>query len=738
MKLKNFVRIVKVLVFSFLCLVSFSLIAVVCIAVWPKIVLNEPVFRFAAAVLAEKTEIAVHWTSLGVEAASTGFLRQRFFVTSSNFCFSYKQSTIRGCTKKLNAGVEIDFSHLKLKLIALGPVELQSLHWSVNEGDQIISGSADISSQGLLDLAAAKVEGIKETGDDENDENRSYHRGIDLLVQANTDLPDRSKLSAKGKVNVNYKSTTGDLKLSYGLNADYELQRGKIFANLQGFAMPDRVFNRISGRATDLADGVKLIVVKNCDLDLSGQAISEKVSQHSQFRMHCPIRVSIPVPPKSRELLKIPTDVGILVKSELSNPHFPPDLDSRVSGEIVAEIVPLLTPFFRGQGSVKAQVAMIPKEPLDTWKVDSKADLQLQISSFERLVQLLKKTAWMVPAPFYTLQGKGELKASGDLSLKEGRLPFTMVTHLRSEVQAFDLEGNGSFGFLRKDDKFIPEMKANVVLSNVRLALPRLNWAAPPQLLPDARFVKVDLEKEISEADSDSDESGFKYQVAIKTAATPVRIISSFSEKDIPASLDLLLQEEPALAGKVRIGQFPVSFFRREAKMEKLTLDLKDPLGESRIDGSVRVAFADYTIHIRLGNTIDKPEVKFSSDPPLTDTQIISVLLFGKPEQLDPEQGSSVQNTRAAVADGALTLVSLYALASTPIQSVGYDSNTGVVSAKVKLGEGISLNLGRSNDLTTVGIRKRLGGYWTITTDVTRNTDGSNVASAYLEWQHRY
>jgi hypothetical protein len=82
--------------------------------------------------------------------------------------------------------------------------------------------------------------------------------------------------------------------------------------------------------------------------------------------------------------------------------------------------------------------------------------------------------------------------------------------------------------------------------------------------------------------------------------------------------------------------------------------------------------------------------------------------------------------------------VSLYALASTPVQSVSYDPTTRVVSAKVRLGEGVSLNVGKGRDVTTVGIRKRLGGFWTITTDVTRSTDGANIASAYLEWRHRY
>ena len=65
------------------------------------------------------------------------------------------------------------------------------------------------------------------------------------------------------------------------------------------------------------------------------------------------------------------------------------------------------------------------------------------------------------------------------------------------------------------------------------------------------------------------------------------------------------------------------------------------------------------------------------------------------------------------------TLISLYLFASTPIQSFDYNSSTGIFSAKVKLGEKTSRLVGTSGGkLAAVGVRKRLGKRWAITTEL--------------------
>ena len=119
----------------------------------------------------------------------------------------------------------------------------------------------------------------------------------------------------------------------------------------------------------------------------------------------------------------------------------------------------------------------------------------------------------------------------------------------------------------------------------------------------------------------------------------------------------------------------------------------------------------------------------------------MSVLLFGEPlETLDPDRLSSIGNAQAALADGALNLASIYALASTPIQSIGYDPQKGIATMKVRLAEGTSLNVGASSsEVQEIGVRKRIGPNWTVTTQVENSAASSERSvSAFLEWALRY
>src|SRR5699024_4562992 len=132
------------------------------------------------------------------------------------------------------------------------------------------------------------------------------------------------------------------------------------------------------------------------------------------------------------------------------------------------------------------------------------------------------------------------------------------------------------------------------------------------------------------------------------------------------------------------------------------------------IDGLVRVQYTDYTIRMLVLGDTAKPIVKLVSDPPLNPEQITAVLFFGQaPDSLDPDQRESSGNIQSALANRAIGLASLYLLASTPIQSVGYNPTTGTFTAKVKLAQGTSLNLGAdARQLDEVSVRKRLGSRW--------------------------
>jgi hypothetical protein len=436
--------------------------------------------------------------------------------------------------------------------------------------------------------------------------------------------------------------------------------------------------------------------------------------------------------------MSIPTELGVIVQANFKTSSFIPSGSTRVTGPIRIQFEPILTPLFLGKGEVSADVDGVLAEFPERGKLDTRLDLSLNLFKFESVVAQLRRGSWAVPAPFHVLKGNAEVRVEGQASLQEGLFPYTVKTRLESKAQSVDLDGSGKLSFVHTADSFKPHVDFDLILSDIKLALPRLDLAVPPRLFPDSRIRKTAQWRE--EHTEKSGPSAFSYQGTIRTPPDkPVFILSNLSKDPVPIHLDLSIGDSAPLAGKIQIRNYPVELFRRKATVENLALMLESPTKLSPIQGSVKISYADYVVTVTLGGTIEKPLVHLTSEPPLPENQLIAVLLFGQPlEELDQEQSDSVGNTRAAFAEGAVGLASLYVLASTPIQSINYDPESRSISAKIRLGDGTSLTLGSDTGGALVGLRRRLSSSWSVETDLTNVLNTGGVASAYLQWSRKY
>jgi hypothetical protein len=276
-----------------------------------------------------------------------------------------------------------------------------------------------------------------------------------------------------------------------------------------------------------------------------------------------------------------------------------------------------------------------------------------------------------------------------------------------------------------------PRLDLDIVLSDVQLKLPRLTfYAKPPQILLDKRFAKTNK----------GAAAPFAYAVRVHTANDgALRLLTNLAKAPVPLALDFQAASSAPFQGLLAVGHVPLQLFRRDAAVDHFLVHFApQAIG---LDGKLRVVYADYTVFVYVLGTAKAPIVKFVSDPPLPDQQLGAILLFGKDmAELDANQLSSSDDMRAAAADGALSLASLYLLASTPVESVGYDPQAKAFTAKVALAPGLSLNLGSDfEDYQKVGLRKRIAGPWAVDTSVERRP-GSDTQSvtAMLEWSRRY
>ena len=415
---------------------------------------------------------------------------------------------------------------------------------------------------------------------------------------------------------------------------------------------------------------------------------------------------------------------------------------------------------------LKGSVKQGPNGPL---QYTVNGDLNFLIRKFGRLTALLKDTPYAFPAPLNVMTGPVELKTQVKLTEAGGEIEYQASTKLDSDVahaQSVHLRAQGkttlsyveneSASAAGKSEKVLrPLTDVTILVDELHIAAPRFDLRKPPAFKPDPRFKLGSLKPLEEEALAREQEKSLAEQMPpdihlhIKTTqAQAIQIATNLTKNAIPIDLDLIYGKLPArngiiengVTGDVIIGRTSVDLFKRNAVVDHFRFDLL-PSGEQRVDGKVSVTYLDYDIHILLLGNLKEPIVKFESVPPVDDNQILAVLIFGRPlNELSADQQNSVSSLNAAVADAALSVSSLYVLASTPIESVGYDPSRQMVSARVGLGGGASLELGSGKDTSSsVGFQKRLNKDFTFRTEVdTITSSGKRTVTALVEWVKRF
>ena len=192
------------------------------------------------------------------------------------------------------------------------------------------------------------------------------------------------------------------------------------------------------------------------------------------------------------------------------------------------------------------------------------------------------------------------------------------------------------------------------------------------------------------------------------------------------------------MEGEVEIKSFRAEIFRRIASVDHVRFTGRAGTPTLDLDGLIVYKTAEARILIRLLGTAQKPRVEFESEPPMSQGDIMAMLLFGKsPGKLDSDQQASAANTQTAVANSAFGLASLYVLASTPVEYVGYDPVSRTYTVKFRIPGGATLQVGSDGTNRGVQLRKRLAANLAIQTELTNTQTQGNVVTTLLEWYGR-
>ncbi|MBC7691280.1 MAG: translocation/assembly module TamB domain-containing protein [Methylotenera sp.] len=793
----KFLKVVKWSLLSLLTLVLLIVIALGVVLMKPSVLINDKTLALAPRFL-RKSGMDIQWKAAHVTADSQSLKNKSFTFAFEGLCADLEAAS--GCFDKLALAFDVELG-MPVKLFTAGPVEIlggdvlvkktqpkppnsdeqnkssgsfdrfinlsqmkvQTLkvelkRWRYEMAEETLQGSFNFASAnetsglghwiGVFETEKSRlVQSARAKFDFENTK-KDGTGSWKAQVEAKAVLARKGKTpQTEADANVHLTQlAVGKFDFDYRVKAHYAQKPREVHAKVDGSYRLDEIKAHLNSIVHSGIPSAPKLVIRNCNLDL--KRVSQSETSPGRLLLDCPVTADIILPSlKDAPNLDLPQSTGGKLTADLKT-SYPPSASKLIDGKVGLVFDPILTPLFEGGGHVEAVLSGVPAEFPEKFKVNTDLAFKIAVPDFKKIVQKFQKTKWAVPAPINVMAGRIEFGAKGKADLQGGKFPLYLTTRLASAHEKMNIDANGEFALVKsgtaKEPVYDEDVTVDVVLSDISMALPRLNLEKPPKLMADRR---IEDEQKTKKAAVAAEKSHLKYKVTIRTPERkPLHILSNLADAPIPIFISTKMTESQSMTGSVSVGKFPLKLFRRDAKLESFVMEFPSAKDEpATVDGAIQVAYTDYVIRILIYGTSDKPQVKMVSEPPLAEDQLVAVLLFGRPlQELEPTQGESVGNAKAAMADGAVGLASLYVLASTPIESLGYDPESREVSAKVKLGEGTSLNLGTSAAGSEhIGVRRRLSKHWTVTTDFANGSSGSsateqNGLSAFLEWSSRY
>jgi hypothetical protein len=290
----------------------------------------------------------------------------------------------------------------------------------------------------------------------------------------------------------------------------------------------------------------------------------------------------------------------------------------------------------------------------------------------------------------------------------------TLRLDIKGEQQRVDIESTVVLPwFFDAEGKW--QMRApllDVKLHHLTLMLPRVSPTQPlPMLVTDSRFKTQDsLKSEKTKSQKAQKKTAWNMDLVTEEA---IVLKTSLINADLRIALDLKLSERGIETGTVELLPIKLEILKRPIELEKFVIRWTSPT-DTDLLGRVLFKLPEYRIFLKLAGTLESPRLAFESDPPLGTDDIYSVLLFGQPmTELDPEGRQGMARVKQGLAQGLFSLSTLYLLAGSRIESLGYNPETSEVSASVRIDSRHSVRVGaRDGGRESVALRRSLGGGW--------------------------
>ena len=780
-------RVLRRLAMGFALLVAAVVLLLLALLLEPQWFLTSRTVGWAITTFG--TDYRPGWSAFDFAIRSRDALEKEVTISASEFCFAKTDRSLSGCFKTVDARFAFGLSLSGVRLIdvsrfvldgetlrsdatkaAAAPKKEKAAEAGAFSLPRLVPAAAGGASFGKARVELPSFELVDSSGTTRGSLSLDFDpaRASPLAVDARWRTRPRRGAPRSGRARLDVAS---DLfragRLTYA-DAKGWVRSGAVALDFSAKARQTGAESvGLEARASGAASGAKFRVSANgvetpARLSLKGSFRAELSTGPVRSVSLSPFAVALDLEPGGKGNARLRADSAL--KAEVAPlPEFrgfkaPPFItgrvrvDANVAGKerFDASLSVLLNPYeswYEAHADLFARVSGRLSD-VSKAKIRQRVDAFATVPRFEDLVAYLSGGPFAVPAPVADMKGAvgATFIARGEPGVDRVDFEYGARAALAGVRQKLKLhaKGSGSASGLRGKKPAI-KTRAALIFDDAALQLPHLSALKMPSVTLDSRIKTAGSapaepeEPALSSAPAVSSTT-VDLELAVETAR-PIILYTDLAQTPVPLALKLRIVKPPGTAGGgVSLQSFDVEFFRRRAQIDHLTLTLVPGSRKTGLDGLVKYKSPEALILIRLLGTTDKPRVVFESDPPLSENDIIALLVFGKsPNELDADQSATVANTQTAMSDKAFGLASLYLFASTPIQFVGYDPAAKAYTMKLSIPGGETLSLSSDFDSTkTVQLRKRLTRHLAIATEAVNSQTRGNGVVTFLEWFTRY
>ena len=787
--LQRLLRIIKKIILFSLVLVTTLLLALVSLVVliWikPEWFINEA--NIKKVLPYAPTNITVSWDQLNILFDAPDFWSKHVTIKSQNLCFAYKPM-LDTCLNQSN--IEFDFSieNFRFEFLQISEIDIVAETLTFIQGPpteeipekkptslpdlrlpqfaNFIPASLDFSKIRKFNIHLKKMDFIPYEGKPYAINGRLHrleitdHQELDLILQARIYQDQAFEVKTFNDILLTKKSVEirgqtefihPQIKVKSSLDLKWD-------DSLKASLLPQITFKKyLFSPTVNLTWDQRNIDLKALNFSLASlwSQGSLKINSCSAlarldntqgFPEKIVLDCALSAKPKHR-LFKNQQSIMARLTMELSLEKSQFSLSERVllSGQVRLEATHSLI-----NGFVETDGEFIFKNltALEIAKVNTHIKTDLSVPKIEIWEALLDRTKISIPSPLNALSGPALFRA--EAAITDLSQPMTgsaeLSTDLKSNTQRLKTLTHLNFQTIGPVSKLQGiDFRVSSDLQDIVIDAPPLALELPPQVLPDKRFILKDQAKNIQDLntpkETESEKNPFllTWDVKVKSSK-PIRINVNVLKRFVPISVDIHHTHDRGLEGFVSVDYFPVEIFKKKADIQYVKVVFNEGSDIPGLDGLITYKNPEVDIKILiLGNT-QNPRIEFESKPELNRQQIVSVILFNKSlDELNEEEISSATNISRAMSDGALGLFSLIFLSSTPIQSVGYDPVSKSYTARLKIDDNTTFSMGSDFDSQrNFAVRRRLGGPWSLRTELRQTTDSSDVVVTLIEWLKRF